>query len=212
MPCSWIHLAHLCVSGPWLSYRKLADPGALMGSWLSWKFLKTVFYWESRWDCYRSWTSAWALLVMLSLLRASFPTPDVRKRGLVPLRDESVTKQKQTKQAIPHSAFERMLVTSWSRVIAVRGLCPDSGTLVRMHIFIPSQRKADKAVHTLQMLVCSSFAQRRVANSSKSSFGQRHWRLEAWKNLLASLGWACRVRKHSGNMSSSGSVRRSLWE
>lgn len=115
MPCSWIHLAHLCVSEPWLFYRKLADPGALMGSWLSWKFLKTVFYWESRWDCYRSWTSAWALLVMLSLLRASFPTPEVRKRGLVPLRDETVSQNK-SKQKKPYLTVH--LNGCWSLVEA----------------------------------------------------------------------------------------------
>lgn len=50
------------------------------------------------------------------------------------------------------------------------------------HLYL-LQKKAEKGIHTTQMLVCSSFAQRKIANSSKSSFGRRHWRLEAQREL-----------------------------
>lgn len=101
------------------------------------------------------------------ITRASFPTPEVRERGLVPLRDKSVSqnKSKQKKPGLTVHLTRLLLDGSKGhyREETVSGLW-DSYENVYLYLL---QKKAEKDVHTTQTLVCPSFAQRRIANSSE---------------------------------------------
>lgn len=77
-------------------------PWCACSSWLSWKFPQTVFWWEPPWDCHRIWTNVWALSLMFALLRASFPTPEVRSRRSAPVKDKS---ESQSKNKEKHPCF-----------------------------------------------------------------------------------------------------------